>query len=61
MANATSVMVIDINKICEGSHVGTIRVTGMRRFNLRMRLVMLLLRLARWTAPVGFDIEEHRS
>lgn len=54
-------LLIDINEIDAGLHIGTVTVTGMRRFNLRMRLAVWLLAVVQWVAPVGLDIEEHRD
>lgn len=53
-------MTADINKLCAGKLVGTITITGMRRFNARCALAVALVRLAAWVAPARIDVEDER-
>jgi hypothetical protein len=53
---------VDINDVCDtGRVIGTVKLTGVRRFNLRLSACLLLIRLAAWVAPVGIDIEDARD
>lgn len=54
-------LAIDINKLTRGEVVGTVRVTGMRRWNLRLSMALMFIRLAGWLAPVDFAIEDDRD
>lgn len=47
---------VDINKACRKVTLA-VRVTGMRRFNLRASVTLFLLRLARWTSPVPMELK----
>ena len=58
MASTLGEIEVDINETCRGVVIGTVRLTGVRRFNLRISLCMMLFRLAAWVAPVGIDVED---
>ncbi len=61
MASTLGEIEVDINETCRGVVIGTVRLTGVRRFNLRISLCMMLLHLAVWVAPVGIGIEDARD
>lgn len=52
---------MDINEAARGHIIGTVTITGMRRFNLRVWLAVALVRLGCWVAPVGIDVEDERK
>ena len=56
MADLTQDVRIPIDEI-SGRMTLNVRVTGLRRWNLRMRLALWLIRLAGVVAPIGFEIE----
>ena len=52
---------VNINDACRGQVIGTIKITGRRRFNLRLSVSLWLIHLAAWVCPVGIDIEDGRD
>lgn len=61
MASTVGEIEVDINETCRGVVIGTVKLTGVRRFDLRVSLCKMLLHLAAWVAPVGIDIEDSRG
>lgn len=47
---------VPISQASKNIHA-TITVTGMRRWNWRMRLCVWFLHLAAWVAPIDVDVE----
>ena len=51
---ATAIGTVDVRD-CEIGTL-TIRVVGMKELGLRLKLVLLLVRLASWVAPKGLTV-----
>ena len=56
MAKAAELKV-NIMDATAGCVIGTVRITGMRRFNLRVRLASALIHLAGWVAPAELEVK----
>jgi hypothetical protein len=50
-------IVVPMSTVADRMHVSMeVQVTGLRRFKLRMNLMVWLLRLAAWVAPISASV-----
>lgn len=54
---------ININDCLEGEKI-TLKISGIKKFTLRLQIAMFFIRVAAWVMPIDTDIkitEEHNS